>query len=125
MARILIVEDESNLAQGLLFNLKAEGHEVRVEAKGESALETLRREPFDAVVLDVMLPGKDGLKSPRLSALTATSFPCSCSPRVHALKTSSKASPPAPTIIFQTLRTFCPVGPSECAPAPYAMAARR
>ena len=62
MARILIVEDESNLAQGLLFNLKAEGHEVRVEAEGESALETLRREPFDAVVLDVMLPGKDGFE---------------------------------------------------------------
>jgi DNA-binding response OmpR family regulator len=62
MARILIVEDESNLAQGLLFNLKAEGHEVSVEAEGESALETLRREPFDAVVLDVMLPGKDGFE---------------------------------------------------------------
>ena len=62
MARILIVEDEANLAQGLLFNLKAEGHEVAVEADGESALETLRREPFDAVVLDVMLPGKDGFE---------------------------------------------------------------
>jgi DNA-binding response OmpR family regulator len=62
MARILIVEDESNLAQGLLFNLKAEGHQVSVEADGEAALETLRRDPFDAVVLDVMLPGKDGFE---------------------------------------------------------------
>jgi len=62
MARILIVEDESNIARGLLFNLKAEGHEVSVTGDGESALDSLRREPFDAVVLDVMLPGKDGFE---------------------------------------------------------------
>jgi DNA-binding response OmpR family regulator len=62
MARILVVEDESNLAQGLLFNLKAEGHDVSVEGDGDAALETLRREAFDAVVLDVMLPGKDGFE---------------------------------------------------------------
>ncbi|MFP5229500.1 MAG: response regulator transcription factor [Acidobacteriota bacterium] len=62
MARILVVEDEANLAQGLLFNLQAEGHEVRIEGDGDSALATLRREPFDAVVLDVMLPGKNGFE---------------------------------------------------------------
>jgi DNA-binding response OmpR family regulator len=60
MARILVVEDEANLAQGLLFNLEAEGHEVSVEGDGEAALEILRRESFDAVILDVMLPGKNG-----------------------------------------------------------------
>jgi len=62
MARILVVEDEANLAQGLLFNLQAEGHEVSIEGDGDSALESLRRQPFDAVVLDVMLPGKSGLE---------------------------------------------------------------
>jgi DNA-binding response OmpR family regulator len=62
MARILIVEDEANLAQGLLFNLQAEGHEVSVEGDGDSALNCLRRQPFDAVVLDVMLPGKNGFE---------------------------------------------------------------
>jgi DNA-binding response OmpR family regulator len=62
MARILIVEDEGNLAQGLLFNLKAEGHEVSVESDGDSALECLRRETFDAMVLDVMMPGKNGFE---------------------------------------------------------------
>jgi DNA-binding response OmpR family regulator len=62
VARILIVEDESNLAQGLLFNLKAEGNLVSVAGDGETALETLRRQPFDAVVLDVMLPGKSGFE---------------------------------------------------------------
>ncbi|MGC1785047.1 MAG: response regulator transcription factor [Acidobacteriaceae bacterium] len=61
-SRILIVEDEAHLAQGLLFNLKAEGHDAAVAADGESALDLLlaKRETFDAVVLDVMLPGIDG-----------------------------------------------------------------
>jgi DNA-binding response OmpR family regulator len=60
--RILIVEDESHLAQGLLFNLKAEGHDAVVAGDGESALELvlIKGEAFDAVVLDVMLPGMDG-----------------------------------------------------------------
>src|SRR5579884_4260288 len=60
-ARILVVEDETHLAQGLFFNLQAEGHEVELAADGESALATLQNGPgFDAVILDVMLPGKDG-----------------------------------------------------------------
>jgi len=62
MARILIVEDEANLAEGLLFNLQAEGHDVSIEGDGDSALHSLRSEPFDAVVLDVMLPGKSGFE---------------------------------------------------------------
>jgi DNA-binding response OmpR family regulator len=85
MSRVLIVEDEAHLAQGLRFNLEAEGHEVEVAGDGESAIELLlghkengqrengrkengkrgkhersQQEGFDAVVLDVMLPGKDG-----------------------------------------------------------------
>lgn len=62
MARLLVVEDETNLAQGLLFNLQAEGHEVSVASDGDAALQTLRTQPFDAVVLDVMLPGKNGFE---------------------------------------------------------------
>ena len=81
MSRVLIVEDEAHLAQGLRFNLEAEGHSVEVAGDGERAIELLlghretghqengkrgskpernHREEFDAVVLDVMLPGKDG-----------------------------------------------------------------
>jgi DNA-binding response OmpR family regulator len=61
-ARILIVEDEQHIADGLAFNLKAEGHEPTVAHDGERALELLLRKPdaFDAVILDVMLPGRDG-----------------------------------------------------------------
>ena len=60
--RVLIVEDERHLADGLRFNLEAEGYQVSVVETGEAALDTLAAEPdgFDVVVLDVMLPGKDG-----------------------------------------------------------------
>jgi DNA-binding response OmpR family regulator len=62
MSRILIVEDEAHLAQGLRFNFEAEGHSVQTTDRGEDALERLlkNKENFDALVLDVMLPGKDG-----------------------------------------------------------------
>jgi DNA-binding response OmpR family regulator len=64
MSRVLIVEDEAHLAQGLRFNLQAEGHVVEVAGDGETALERLveKKEPFDVVVLDVMLPGKSGFE---------------------------------------------------------------
>lgn len=62
MSRILVVEDEAHLAQGLRFNLEAEGYDAEVVDDGESATNRLleRNENFDAVVLDIMLPGKDG-----------------------------------------------------------------
>jgi DNA-binding response OmpR family regulator len=62
MSRILIVEDEQHISDGLRFNLEAEGHEAVVAADGEHALDLLLKErrAFDVVVLDVMLPGKDG-----------------------------------------------------------------
>jgi len=62
MSRILIVEDEAHLAQGLRFNFEAEGHSVQTTDRGEDALTLLvaKKEKFDALVLDVMLPGKDG-----------------------------------------------------------------
>jgi DNA-binding response OmpR family regulator len=61
-AKILIVEDEQHLADGLKFNLDAEGYAADVVETGEAALDLLLRErtAYDLVVLDVMLPGKDG-----------------------------------------------------------------
>src|SRR5438105_11377257 len=60
MSNILVVEDEEHLANGLRFNLEAEGHKVAVAADGERALEMLGQHAYDAIVLDVMLPGRDG-----------------------------------------------------------------
>jgi len=62
--RVLIVEDEQHLAEGLRFNLEAEGYAVEVVDTGESALDRLLQQPaaptVQVVVLDVMLPGQDG-----------------------------------------------------------------
>jgi DNA-binding response OmpR family regulator len=62
MSRVLVVEDELHLAEGLRFNLEAEGYVAEVVGDGEGATNKLlqRKEPFDVVVLDIMLPGKDG-----------------------------------------------------------------
>jgi DNA-binding response OmpR family regulator len=62
MSRVLVVEDEKHLAQGLRFNLEAEGYAAEVVGDGEAATDRLleKKENFDAVVLDIMLPGKDG-----------------------------------------------------------------
>jgi DNA-binding response OmpR family regulator len=64
MSRVLVVEDEAHLAQGLRFNLEAEGHAVEIAGDGESALDRLlgKKRAFDVVVLDVMLPGKTGFE---------------------------------------------------------------
>ncbi len=62
MSRILVVEDEEHIAQGLRFNLEADGHDVDVDGDGDHALTQLLGDgaPYDAVIVDVMLPGRDG-----------------------------------------------------------------
>ena len=61
MNRILVVEDEQHLADGLRFNLEAEGYQVDLVDSGEAALDAVKQQPgYDVVILDVMLPGKDG-----------------------------------------------------------------
>ena len=65
-ARILVVEDEPDIAEVLQFNLERGGFVVSIERRGDSALEAIRRRPPDLVVLDLMLPGLDGLELARL-----------------------------------------------------------
>lgn len=60
--KILIVEDEAHIADGLRFNLEAENFDVEIAADGKQALQILldEKKSFDAIVLDVMLPEVDG-----------------------------------------------------------------
>jgi DNA-binding response OmpR family regulator len=62
MKRILVVEDEPAIAFGLQLDLKSEGYDVEIESDGESALQRARKEAFDLILLDVMLPRKDGFE---------------------------------------------------------------
>src|SRR5437660_6796547 len=59
MTRILVVEDESNIALGLQDDLTLEGYEVELASDGEDAVRAAREKPFDLIVLDLMLPRKD------------------------------------------------------------------
>lgn len=69
MRRILIIEDEPNLALGLRANLEVEGYDVSVAESGEAALHSAEDGRLDLVILDLMLPGIDGFEV--LSSLRA------------------------------------------------------
>src|SRR5262245_54103223 len=60
MTRILVVEDESGIALGLEDDLRLEGWDVELVADGAVASKRAREQQFDLILLDVMLPGKDG-----------------------------------------------------------------
>jgi DNA-binding response OmpR family regulator len=62
MARILVVEDEPTISLGLEDDLKLEGYEVEVVRDGEAASRRAREQSFDLIILDVMLPRKDGFE---------------------------------------------------------------
>ncbi|HRX93915.1 MAG TPA: response regulator, partial [Chitinophagaceae bacterium] len=58
---ILLVEDEENLHEALKLNLELEGYEVTSAMDGTAALEAVRNEYFDLIILDIMLPELDGI----------------------------------------------------------------
>jgi two-component system copper resistance phosphate regulon response regulator CusR len=60
--RVLVVEDEQKVAHALREGLEGEGYDVVLEHTGEGAFFRATTEPFDVVLLDVMLPGRDGLQ---------------------------------------------------------------
>lgn len=66
MTKILLVEDETTLAETLAYNLRREGYEVILAADGEAGLERARAESPDLIILDIMLPGLDGLSVCRI-----------------------------------------------------------
>jgi DNA-binding response OmpR family regulator len=59
--RLLVIEDEPTLARLLSYNLTQEGYEVTVEDHGTAGYDRATREPFDLIVLDLMLPGMNGI----------------------------------------------------------------
>ena len=64
--RIYVVEDEPDIAEVLKFNLEKADFDVEVLRRGDTALEAIRRQPPDLIVLDLMLPGLDGLEVTRV-----------------------------------------------------------
>jgi two-component system phosphate regulon response regulator PhoB len=64
--RLLVVEDESDIAEILEYNLVREGFKVQIQSRGDSALEAIRKSPPNLVLLDLMLPGLDGLELARI-----------------------------------------------------------
>lgn len=64
--RILLIEDEPDIAEVLQYNLEKEGFVVETSRRGDSGLEAIRRESPDLILLDLMLPGIDGLELTRM-----------------------------------------------------------
>ena len=75
MKRILVVEDDSAIAFGLQVDLRGEGYDVEIASDGDKALQLARRENFDLILLDVMLPRKDGFEVCRELRLGGTKTP--------------------------------------------------
>ena len=62
MAKILIVEDKKDMVEGLVFNLQAQGHEMSAAYDGEEGLAAAVKQNPDLIILDIMLPKKDGFQ---------------------------------------------------------------
>ena len=96
--RVLVVEDEKKTASFIRKALQAEGFAVDVCHNGDDGLAAARATPFDAIVLDIMLPGRDGLSLLRQLRERQNATPVLCSPRAARSTSASRASMPARTI---------------------------
>lgn len=63
--RILVVDDEEDIFELVKYNLTKENFQVMCATSGEEALQKLQQETFDIILLDLMLPGRDGLDTCR------------------------------------------------------------
>jgi two-component system alkaline phosphatase synthesis response regulator PhoP len=80
--RLLLVEDEAHIAQGLVYNLEMEGYQVTHAETGDAAMAAFKSQPFDVVILDLMLPDSHGIElcrqmrksSPQLPILMLTAL---------------------------------------------------
>jgi CheY-like chemotaxis protein len=72
VGRVLIADDNADTREALALMLRAAGHEVADAADGEEAVERYRAEPFDVLVLDLLMPRRDGFDTLRI---LRTEFP--------------------------------------------------
>jgi DNA-binding response OmpR family regulator len=75
MARILVVEDDADIAAGIADDLELEGYEVEVVGDGETALRRAGDSSFDLILLDIMLPGRDGFDVCRVLRRSGSKIP--------------------------------------------------
>ena len=75
MTRVLVVEDEDNIATLLRDDLKIEGYEAEIVSDGEQVLAIVKEKDFDLILLDIMLPGMDGYEICRQLRRDETSIP--------------------------------------------------
>lgn len=73
--RILLVEDESDLAELIRINLEIEGYKVSVAGHGAIAIQRLKSESFDLVIMDIMMPSMDGITATQHIRLTNNDIP--------------------------------------------------
>ena len=95
--RVLVVEDEVKMAGLLKRALEEEGYAVDVAGRGEDALWLGTENPYDAIVLDLMLPDVDGFEVSRRLREAGRWSPSSCSRRATRWPTGSRGWTPAPT----------------------------
>ena len=94
---VLVVEDERNLADAIVKILEDEGYNAEATYDGKAGLTCAKSGLYDAIVLDVMLPGMSGYDVVNKMRTPACPRPSSCSPRAPPQKTRYAASTPAPT----------------------------
>ncbi len=75
MYKILVVDDEKSIAEIIKYGLEKEGYQVLMAHNGDEALRLIERENLDLVLLDIMMPGKDGLEVCREISLSSNKLP--------------------------------------------------
>ena len=111
--RILVAEDDARLRRHLVAALREGGHEVDATGDGLQALHLLNTGPHDAAVLDITMPGMDGVSVVREArANTVAARRCCSPPRAARFATRSPGSMPARMIISSS-----PIPPRNCSRA--------
>ena len=96
--RLLLAEDELELSRALTAILRHSGYEVDAVHDGLTALDHLRRQAFDAAILDIMMPGMDGIEVLHQARQSGIRLPIIMLTAKVKWRIKSRASTPAPTI---------------------------